>query len=365
MLLSKFVAGRVLAYSVYTPSGELLLPKGAVLNERIRLMLARWGVTEVYAEDESPASKATLRGKPPIPAPVDRAYRQAVDQIREAMKSLRVGRGISAAELVQTCGDLVMSIASAPDIVTYLHLLRYRDDYTFQHSIRVGVLSALMAKWLRLPPGEQRQVAAAGALHDLGKAMVPLEILNKPGRLTPDELAFVRSHPMYGYDLLVPECGTDSILSRVALEHHERMDGSGYPQGLRGQQAALSSRIVAVADVYDAMTSDRVYRRRQPRYAVLAELQECGFYLLDPQVTGIFVERLAQQAHGREVRLSDGRTGRVVFITGDSPARPIVRVEQQLIDLRQHRHLRLVGESEPEPDERPVVDPSDTDHPQR
>ena len=363
MLLSKFVAGRVLAYYVYTPSGELLLPKGAVLNERIRLMLAKWGITEVYVEDERAACKTTLRGKPPIPAPVDRAYRQAVDQIREAMKSLRSGSGISAAELAETCGNLVMSIASAPDIVTYLHLLHYRHDYTFQHSIRVGVLSALAAKWLKLPAGEQRQVAAAGALHDLGKALVPLEILNKPGHLTPDELTFVRSHPMYGYDLLVPECGADSIVSRVALEHHERMDGSGYPQGLRGQQAALFSRIVAVADVYDAMTSDRVYRRRQPQYAVLAELQECSFCLLDPQVTGVFVERLAQQAHGCKVQLSDGRTGRVVFISGDNPARPIVRVQQQLIDLSQHRHLRLVGESEAEPGEQPVADSSDADHP--
>ncbi|MGE5554417.1 MAG: HD-GYP domain-containing protein [Betaproteobacteria bacterium] len=258
---------------------------------------------------------------------------------------LRLGQSIPVAEVARTCGELVMRIAADPDIVTYLHLLKYRDDYTFQHSVKVGVLAALVARWIKLPASEQFQVAIAGTLHDLGKAFIPLEILNKPGRLTADEFAVVQTHSRRGFELLAPEYGSGAIPPRVALEHHERMDGSGYPSGLRGRQVLLASRIVAVADVYDAMTSDRVYRRGQPQYAVLAELQENGFSVLDPQITEVFVERFVHQIHGRLVRLSDGQVGRVVFTDARDPARPIVAVGHRLIDLKLRRDLQLIGES--------------------
>ncbi|MDI6869953.1 MAG: HD-GYP domain-containing protein [Bacillota bacterium] len=315
------------------------------MNERIRLLLSKWGLSEVYVEEEESQEQPRTIKAGPIPATVNRAYRQAVDKIRQAMEGLRRGDCVPLMELGRSCSQLVMKIASEPDVLSYLHLLNYWDDYTFQHSVKVGVLATLLAQWLKMPPSEHLQVATAGVLHDLGKALVPLEILNKPGRLTTEELAVVRTHCLAGHSLLSPDFGSDSIPSRAALEHHERMDGSGYPQRLRAQDTLLTSRIVAVADVYDAMTSDRVYQPRQPGYAVLAQLQESSFSVLDPRVTQTFVEHVVQRVHGQTVRLSNGLVGQVVFVHERDPQRPIVAVGKRLIDLSRQSAIHLVGEA--------------------
>ncbi len=345
MPLSRLATGKVLAYSVYTPSGELLLPKGTRVNERVRLLLSKWGLFEVYVEDEETQEQPVSVRRKPIPTPVSRAYQQAVSEIQRAMEGLRRGDCLPVRELGRTCGRFIMEIASDPAIMSYLHLLHYRDDYTFQHSVKVGVLAVLLARWLKMPPDEQFQMAAAGALHDLGKALVPLEILNKPGRLTLEELAIVRTHCLAGHSLLAPQYGPEAVPARAALEHHERMDGSGYPQRLRAQDTLLTSRIVAVADVYDAMTSDRVYQPRQPGYAVLANLQESSFSVLDPRITQTFVEHVIQRVHGQPVRLSNGQRGRVVFVRERDPRRPIVAVGNRLVDLSRESNLHLVGET--------------------
>ncbi|MGE5507781.1 MAG: HD-GYP domain-containing protein [Chitinophagales bacterium] len=345
-LLSDLPLDQALAHGVYSLSGKLLLPQGAKLTQRILQVLVRWGIAEVYLEGAPEETAISQRGSeapvPTVPKPTSQAYRKAVGEIKRAMESLRLGEAVALTDVGRTCGNLVLSIAQDPDVLTYLHLLHYRDDYTFQHSVRVGVLAVLLGRWLRLPLAEQAQLAIAGSMHDVGKALIPLEILNKPGRLSEPEFQVVKTHPLAGHHLLSNTSGCSGMVARVALEHHERIDGSGYPHGVSRQETILASRIVAVADIYDAMTSDRVYRSGQPEYAVLAQLQEDGFSTLDPQVTRVFVEHLVYSAHGRPVTLSDGRQGRVVFSRKDDPAHPIVAVGADLVDLCRHRHLSLV-----------------------
>ncbi|MDI6869948.1 MAG: HD-GYP domain-containing protein [Bacillota bacterium] len=342
---SDFSPGKVLARSVYTPSGELLLPEGTRLTERLRPVLTEWGVTEICVEDErSGHTKAAAVPKGTAgPEPVRLAYSRAVSLVAKGMGELRQGRPVSWRRLGEESGELAMTVAFEPGILEYLHRLHCGEDYTFEHSVKVGVLAALLAKWLGLAFTDQVEVAVAAVLHDAGKALVPPEILSKPGRLTPEEFEAAKAHSTAGYDLLAAEYGPDALPPRVALEHHERMDGRGYPRGLQGREALLASRIVAVADVYDAMTSDRVYQRGQPEYAVLAHLRESGFSQLDPRVTRAFVERLVYRTLGRLVRLSNGQLGRVVLVNAQEPGRPIVAVGNSLIDLRQHRDLSLVG----------------------
>jgi HD-GYP domain-containing protein (c-di-GMP phosphodiesterase class II) len=204
----------------------------------------------------------------------------------------------------------------------------------------------LIGRWLKLPEQELRGVAVAGALHDVGKVKLPIEILNKPGTLTPEEFTVIRRHPALGHELLSAESGPDSLVARVALEHHERTDGSGYPCGLCSDRTLFASRIVAVADVYDAMISRRVYHDRLPEFAVLNQLQEDSFGHLDPLVTGTFLEHVAHNSRGRRVRLSNGQIGRVVFTRELFPDQPIVEVGTDLLDLADHPDLRLVDEVE-------------------
>ncbi len=343
---SDLLAGQVLIRPVYAPSGELLLPAGTKLTERFRPVLTQWGIAEVYVDERrgvpGATAAATASDRICVPGQVNLAYCQAVESLGEAMRELRGGGAVPLRELGERCGELAIKIAFEPGVLEYLHLLQCGQEYTFQHSVKVGVLAALLAKWLGLAFTEQAEVAMAAVLHDLGKALVPLEILNKPGPLTPGEFAAVKDHAQAGYGLLKPECGPEAVAPRVALEHHERMDGSGYPRGRRGRETLLASRIVAVADVYDAMTSNRVYQRGQSEYAVLAHLRESGFSSLDPGVTRTFVEHLVYRTLGRLVRLNNGQLGRVVLVDEQEPGRPIVAVGDRLIDLRQHRDLSLV-----------------------
>ncbi|MGE5554421.1 MAG: HD-GYP domain-containing protein [Betaproteobacteria bacterium] len=342
---SSFPAGKVLGKPVYTPSGELLLPRGTRLTERIRLVLDQWGIAEVCVDDEQPMlpkGSAKIVAKAVVPEQVGLAYRQAVELVAEAMAALRQGQPTPLQEIGERCGELAVKIAFEPGVVEYLHLLQCGREYTFQHSVKVAVLAVLLARWLGLAFTDQAEVSVAAVLHDVGKALVPLEILNKPGPLAPEEFELVKAHSQAGCDLLISHFGPEAMAPRVALEHHERVDGSGYPRGLQGREALLASRIVAVADVYDAMTSDRVYQRGQSDYAVLAHLRERGFSSLDPGVTRIFVEHLVYRTLGRLVRLTNGQLGRVVLVNEQEPGRPIVAVGNNLIDLRQRRDLSLV-----------------------
>ncbi|MDI6870403.1 MAG: HD-GYP domain-containing protein [Bacillota bacterium] len=338
--LSDLHPGSVLAKPVYGASGALRLNQGKQITRQFLDSLSSWGIHSVYVDDGAPL--------PVVPEAMKATYYEAVGRIKVAMEILRRGSLVDAAALGSQLGEFVLQLAAEPCALSCLHLLRERDDYTFHHCIDVGIVAALAGKWLGFSGTDLLQLAMAGALHDLGKARLPLEILNKPGRLTPEEFDVVKTHPLLGHELLTAEFGPGSVVARVALEHHERTDGSGYPQGLRPADTLLASRIVAMADVYDAMTSRRIYRDRSPEFAVLAQLQEDSFGLLDPRVVGAFLEHVIHYAHGRRVRLSNGQIGRVVFIHEMAPTRPIVEVGVDLVDLMVRKDLSVVDEVDEE-----------------
>ncbi|MDQ3822949.1 MAG: HD-GYP domain-containing protein, partial [Actinomycetota bacterium] len=167
-----------------------------------------------------------------------------------------------------------------------------RDAYTGSHSERVGELAARIAVRLGVDPDEVELTRLAGSLHDLGKLAIPEEILRKPGPLTDGERLVVERHPQIGFRML-ESLGVDPVADWV-LHHHERWDGGGYPDGIPGERIPLGARILFVADAYDAMTSDRVYRRRLSHADALAELQRCAGTQFDPEIVAAFVDELAE-----------------------------------------------------------------------
>ncbi|MGE5623490.1 MAG: HD-GYP domain-containing protein [Methanocella sp.] len=207
-------------------------------------------------------------------------------------------------------------------------MLHDRDKYTFHHCIGVGVIATLAGKWCGLESDELAGLASAGAMHDVGKAFIAPEILGKPGRLTPEEFAAIKRHTILGQEVLAGVLGPESVAAAVALEYHERRDGTGYPDGLKGDESRLESRIVAVADVFHAMTSERTYRHRRLDLAVLAQLRTDGFGLLDPVVVQTFLARMIPSSFGSRVRLSDGRIGRIAFISEQYPERPLIEMDE-------------------------------------
>ena len=216
-----------------------------------------------------------------------------------------------------------------------LHKIRKYDDATFIHSLNVAILCNMFGHWINMPQDDLDVLTLAGLLHDVGKMKIPEEIIKKPGILTEEEYTEIKNHPRRGYNLLKP-MKLDERIKKVALMHHERCDGSGYPDGLRGDQIDEFAKIVAIADVYDALTSARVYRGALCPFEVInMVVEQDGDKRFDPKYLHPFLEGIVKSFIGCEVVLSDGEKGTIVAMHADELARPSVCVSGKVLDLRE------------------------------
>jgi HD-GYP domain-containing protein (c-di-GMP phosphodiesterase class II) len=187
---------------------------------------------------------------------------------------------------------------------------------------------------------ETRILTQAGLLHDIGKMLIPKDIIKKPARLTEDEFEEIKLHSIKGYQVL-KDLNIDIRVKYAALMHHERCDGSGYPNGFKSNQIEDFSKIVAIADVYDAMTSNRTYRNAICPFDVVENFERDGFLKFDPGYLMIFLERIIQSYLHNAVRLSDGREGEVVMINKLSLSRPVIRCGSTFVDLSKEQKLTI------------------------
>jgi len=178
-------------------------------------------------------------------------------------------------------------------------------------------------------------------LHDVGKMLIPEAILNKAGKLTAEEFAMMQKHTVYGYEILKATVGVTHRQALVALQHHERINGSGYPSGIKKDDIDLFSRIVSVADVFHAMTSNRVYQNHFPFYRVLSEMERDMYSGLDPAITMLFIEKTMNALIGDSVLLTDGREGTIITVPKNDPTRPLIQVGDNFVDLSKDLSLQI------------------------
>ncbi|XEC96428.1 HD-GYP domain-containing protein [Paenibacillus tarimensis] len=218
------------------------------------------------------------------------------------------------------------------DVVSMLLLLNTKDDYTYQHSVQVGMLSYYIAKWLDYDEHTALRIGKAGFLHDIGKSKIDLNILNKPGKLTEEEFEQIKQHPLFGYEI-INNSFRDDLIALAALQHHERMNGTGYPNGMSGERIHPAAKIVAVADIYSAMISTRVYREKRDLMFVLKELHRMSFHDMDPLTTHTFIRHMVPNFIGKTVELQSGAKGIIVMTNTSDFFRPLVRVNDKFVDL--------------------------------
>jgi putative nucleotidyltransferase with HDIG domain len=264
-------------------------------------------------------------------APLDAEHRKAAKIIqssrREMMsmfKDLRMGKVIEAENVMPLVEEISASVTRNTHALISLVRLKTADDYTYMHSIAVCALMTSLARELKLSEAEVKQAGLAGLMHDMGKAEVPIQILNKPGSLTDNEFDVIRQHPQIGHDMLLKANITDPVTLDVCLHHHEKIDGSGYPGRLSGDNISIYARMGAICDVYDAITSTRAYKLGwEPGIALKRMASWSGHF--DPLVLEAFIKSMGIYPIGTIVMLKSGRLAVVVRQSPDSLLRPIVK----------------------------------------
>ncbi len=252
---------------------------------------------------------------------MQRSKKQVVSMFNEA----RLGRAIKSEECLPVVEDITGSVWRNPSALISLARLKTRDDYTYMHSVAVCAMMVALGKQLGLSEDEQRAAGLAGLLHDVGKMLMPLEILNKPGALTDPEFAVMRSHPARGYEALKASGAFNENVLDVCLHHHEKMDGGGYPHRLKADQITLFSRMGAVCDVYDAVTSNRPYKAPWDPAASIARMAQWQGHF-DPKVFQAFVVSIGIYPVGTLVKLQSGKLAVVIDQNPGKLTAPKVRV---------------------------------------
>jgi HD-GYP domain-containing protein (c-di-GMP phosphodiesterase class II) len=243
-------------------------------------------------------------------------YRRSVPKIANLFGEARLGKAVSAEECEALVDEISNSVLANPGALISVARLKRRDEYTYMHSVAVCALMVSLGRQLGLSGDQLKKAGLAGMLHDLGKAAMPLDVLNKPGKLTDAEFDVMKTHPERGHEMLVEGGGVGALVLDVCLHHHEKVDGSGYPHKLAGDQISLFAKMGAVCDVYDAITSVRPYKNGwDPGEALRRMAQWKGHF--DPRVFQAFVKTVGIYPVGSLVRL---KSGRLAVVTAQNPA---------------------------------------------
>lgn len=276
---------------------------------------------EPLAPAARPSAGTPVREMVPLSDEIDRAARicaQAKKEVFDLFQQARLGKAVSLEHMSALVNDISESVLRSPSALVSLARLKTKDDYTYLHSVAVCALMVALGRQLGLPEAQLREVGLAGLLHDLGKAAIPLDVLNKPGRLTDEEFTLVKDHPRAGHDMLREAGVTAETTLDVCLHHHERFDGKGYPDGLAGNAISLHARMGAICDVYDAITSNRPYKAGwDPADSVrrMAQWTKEGHF--DERVFQAFVKSIGIYPTGSLVKLQSGRLA-VVLDQGEA-----------------------------------------------
>lgn len=251
---------------------------------------------------------------------------QSKRAVTAMFEEVRMGKAVDSGAAQQLVEDITSSITRNPGALISLARLKTADDYTYMHSVAVCAMMIALAKQLGLDEKETRLCGVSGLMHDLGKVSMPMDILNKPGKLTDDEFTVIRGHPLEGYKLLLNARDTPEMVLDVCLHHHEKIDGTGYPYGLTGNQISLHAKMGAICDVYDAITSNRPYKNGWDPAESIQKMAQWSTGHFDPTIFQAFVKSIGIYPVGSLVRMASGRLGIVTDQTEKSLTSPIVKV---------------------------------------
>lgn len=318
--LSPTLQGKMLGTTILAPDGSPLLTAGTRLTLPYIRSLQRKGYRFIHIDDEFSSGIDSDEALEPA------ARARVLEAIKLTLKDIAAQRPLDSKRVVGAVEDIVESIRSRAGVALSVATLRSLDEYTYVHSLNVCVLALTIGIESGLSRPDLIDLGVGAMLHDIGKAIVPLDVLNKPRKLTPQEMAIMKLHAVEGFEILRKQEGVSLLSAHVAFQHHERMDGEGYPRGLPGEEIHSFARMTAVADVMDALTAPRPYRKGLMPDRAREIVSSLSGTHLDPKYVRVLVHRVCLFPAGVAVRLSTGEIGIVCRQSSLDPARPVIRV---------------------------------------
>lgn len=352
LLINNLEEGMVIAEDVILPNNKLLVPKNVVLTKNIIVLLQRNQVLYVKVEEElveqtdfqSSSYIDRIRNSQEFNA-FQRNYEKTVSRISEAMNDL-VEKNIpfESDRFLADTMSLMSSTGHTNNVLDFLISMRNYDDSTYCHSINVSLLCGLLADWLKLSPKDKEIAMMCGLFHDIGKLQIPVDIIQKPGALTNEEYEIMKKHSEYGFHILCRDNLTtklDKHVKYAALMHHEKCDGSGYPNHYKGTEIDFYAKMVSICDVYDAMTSARVYRRPLCPFTVIDHFEDEGLQKYDPELLLTFLDHVVNTYINHSVKLSNGQVGNIIFINKVNLSKPTIKCDNAYIDLSKNNNIKI------------------------
>jgi HD-GYP domain-containing protein (c-di-GMP phosphodiesterase class II) len=271
--------------------------------------------------------------------PIDVKHEKTIEDTRAIFDEIQQDGELNLDRIRKNVEDLLPDMIRNNDVLMRLNQLKENDDYTFQHSVRVSILATMIGKWLGYSKEELVELGEAGLLFDIGKLSIPDFVLKKPTNVTMEEYELIKKHAQFGYSILLRTKGVSSNIKYAALHHHERLDGSGYPLRLKEGQIHDFAKIIMVCDVFDALITDRPYKKGMSPLMAADYISWYSGKLFDGEVCYVFIKRLSEYFMGKKVVLSDGSEGVIVYVDTNFPTRPTVKVNDKFVDLVKDRTL--------------------------
>lgn len=347
---AELIPGMKVARDVHSANNSLVVSRNTVLTEESIVKLEFHGIYSIFIKEKAEESDRSY----------ERVYTHSVvkeskefhafkENYEKEVKGLEgtfrdiiamQSEKLGISELCNKASGMIEDTRSGIHVFDIMHNMRDYDDSTFNHCMNVALICNVFADWMHMSEMEKETATVCGLLHDIGKLRIPEKIVKKPAKLTNEEYNIMKTHPMEGYNILF-EARFNANIQNAALMHHERYDGSGYPLGLRGNQIDKYAKMVAIADVYDAMTAARVYREALCPLRVIEMFEREGLSAFDPEYLLVFVENIVQTYLKNWVRLNDGRKGEIIMLNKQKLSRPVILCGTEFVNLLEYPELTI------------------------
>ena len=330
--------GMILAKAILGSNGQILLKSGVEIRPQYINYLKNLGINDLYVRDDR------IKDVEVSDVIKDETRHEARLLVHKIMKNIQSPGchlktiNVQDKEIIKTVNKIIEELTDNKDMIIQLVDIKSKDEYLFAHSVNCTVLTTLVGAKMNYGYKNLKLLATGTLLHDIGMVAVPEHILNKPGELTEDEFETVKKHPEYGFEIFKNSQLFDARAGAVILQHHELHQGQGYPRGIKGDRINKLAKIASIADVYDAMTSEKYYRRSYCPHQAVELLMARGGEFFDMEILNYFLSAVAAYPIGFHVFLSNGESGLVIANNPGLTLRPVIRVLYTGEDLAPHPH---------------------------